>query len=53
MKTIKNMKGIKPLSKNNQQKINGGSAELESLEAAEADASKPRPPLLLIVLHNN
>ena len=51
MKTLKNMKRVKALPKKYQQKVNGGSAESETLEAAEADASKPRPPMLTIVLH--
>ena len=49
MKTIKDMKGVKPLPKKHQQKVSGGSAE--AVEASESDVSKPRPPLILIVLH--
>ena len=48
MKTIKNMKGVKPLPKKHQQNVNGGSAASETAEASAEDTSMPRPPLLII-----
>jgi hypothetical protein len=48
MKTIKNIKGVKPLPKQQQQKVNGGTAAMETSESSAEDTSKPRPPLLII-----
>jgi hypothetical protein len=45
MKTLKNMKGIKPLPKQKQKKITGGDSTSEGFSE---DSSKPRPPLLII-----
>jgi hypothetical protein len=46
MKTLKNMKGVKPLPKQKQKKITGGDSS-DDAGFAE-DTSRPRPPLIII-----
>jgi hypothetical protein len=48
MKTIKRMKGVKPLPKQQQQKVNGGTAAMETSESSAEDSSRPRPPYIII-----
>jgi hypothetical protein len=46
MKTLKNIKDVKPLPKQKQKTVTGGNAAAE--ESFAEDTSKPRPPLIII-----